>query len=82
MDNVLANFMLKPLPTHFSYRTLAGKQGGKIKDGQDGGKKKVPMSDAAKRLFQMVDMNGDGLVSFHEYVFCLTVMAIPEAKFK
>lgn len=27
-------------------------------------------------------MNSDGLVSFHEYIFCTTIMAIPEGKFK
>jgi Ca2+-binding EF-hand superfamily protein len=46
-----------------------------------GGKKKG-LSKAARRLFQMVDMNGDGLVSFHEYIFVTTVMSIPESRIR
>lgn len=46
-----------------------------------GGKKKG-LSKAARRLFQMVDMNGDGLVSFHEYIFVTTIMSIPESRIR
>mmetsp|Transcript_5348 Transcript_5348/g.12914 ORF Transcript_5348/g.12914 Transcript_5348/m.12914 type:complete len:425 (-) Transcript_5348:106-1380(-) len=36
---------------------------------------------ASKRLFQLVDMDADGFVSFHEYIFFTTLLGIPESKF-
>lgn len=37
---------------------------------------------ASKRLFQLVDMDADGFVSFHEYIFFTTLLGIPESKFR
>ena len=37
---------------------------------------------AAKRLFQLVDLNGDGLISFHEYLFFMTMLSLPPSRFK
>lgn len=36
---------------------------------------------AAKRLFQLVDLNGDGLISFHEYLFFMTMLSLPPSRF-
>ena len=44
--------------------------------------KAVKLSAAGKRLFQLVDTNGDGVVSFHEYVFFMTLISIPESKMR
>lgn len=37
---------------------------------------------AAKRLFQLVDLNGDGLISYHEYIFFMTMLSLPASRFK
>lgn len=37
---------------------------------------------AEKRLFQLVDLNGDGLISYHEYIFFMTMLSLPPSRFK
>ena len=37
---------------------------------------------AAKRLFQLVDLDGDGLISYHEYIFFMTMLSLPPSRFK
>ena len=32
-------------------------------------------------FYSLVDQNGDGLISFGEYMFFITVLAIPESDF-
>jgi len=54
-----------------------------IMHADSGGKKSsARAAKAAQRLFQMVDIDSDGLVSFHEYVFFMTLISIPENRFK
>ncbi|EKX50195.1 hypothetical protein GUITHDRAFT_104007 [Guillardia theta CCMP2712] len=47
-----------------------------------GKKPSARAAKAARRLFQMVDIDSDGLVSFHEYVFFMTLISIPENRFR
>jgi Ca2+-binding EF-hand superfamily protein len=46
------------------------------------GKPSKRQQAAAKRLFQLVDLNGDGLISFHEYIFFMTMLSLPPSRFK
>lgn len=46
------------------------------------GKSSRRQQQAAKRLFQLVDLDGDGLISYHEYIFFMTMLSLPPSRFK
>ena len=42
----------------------------------------APTKDLESSVFAMIDVDGDGLISFPEYIFFITLLAIPKQHFR